>query len=125
MERLCAMPALEGIPIIVVDDASTDGTGDVMTPYARIMPVHVRRHVRREGYAASLEALLREAALASGAGQFATSLLDDVVYRRRHGFEYWGHAASFLPMASFRLCLPRMRRLTQATRGWWVDIRPN
>ena len=26
-------------------------------------------------------------------------------------------------MASFRLCLPRMRRLTEATRGWWVDIR--
>lgn len=47
--------------VLVIDDASTDGTGDVMTPYARIMPVHVRRHVRREGYAASLEALLREA----------------------------------------------------------------
>jgi uncharacterized protein YcaQ len=26
-------------------------------------------------------------------------------------------------MASFRLCLPRMRRLTAATRGWWADIR--
>ena len=47
--------------VLVVDDASTDGTAEVMTPYARIMPVHVRRHTRREGYAASLEALLREA----------------------------------------------------------------
>jgi hypothetical protein len=47
--------------VLVVDDGSTDGTGDVMTPYARIMPVHVRRHEQREGYAPSLEALLREA----------------------------------------------------------------
>jgi glycosyltransferase involved in cell wall biosynthesis len=47
--------------VLVVDDASTDGTDDVMKPYARIMPVHVRRHDRREGYGPSLEALVREA----------------------------------------------------------------
>ena len=39
------------------------------------------------------------------------------------GFEYWAHAASFLPMASFRLCLPRMRRLATTSRGWWVNVR--
>jgi glycosyltransferase involved in cell wall biosynthesis len=47
--------------VLVVDDASTDGTDSVMAPYARIMPVHVRRHERREGYAPSLEALIRGA----------------------------------------------------------------
>lgn len=47
--------------VLIVDDASTDGTEAVMAPYARIMPVHVRRHDRREGYAPSMEALVREA----------------------------------------------------------------
>ncbi|HYN17315.1 MAG TPA: crosslink repair DNA glycosylase YcaQ family protein, partial [Actinomycetes bacterium] len=64
-----------------------------------------------------------ELVLAARAGPHDRAAFDRVVYRRRAGFEYWGHAASFLPMASFRLCLPRMRRLTKATRGWWVDIR--
>jgi glycosyltransferase involved in cell wall biosynthesis len=47
--------------VLVVDDGSTDGTEDVMEPYARIMPIRVRRHERREGYARSLEALVRAA----------------------------------------------------------------
>jgi uncharacterized protein len=64
-----------------------------------------------------------ELVLAARAGPHDRAAFDRVVYRRRAGFEYWGHAASFLPMASYRLCLPRMRRLTEATRGWWVDVR--
>lgn len=47
--------------VLVVDDGSTDGTPDVMEPYARIMPIRVRRHDRRQGYARSLEALVRAA----------------------------------------------------------------
>jgi uncharacterized protein len=64
-----------------------------------------------------------ELVLAARAGAHDRAAFDRVVYRRRDGFEYWGHAASFLPMASFRLCLPRMRRLAASTRGWWADIR--
>jgi uncharacterized protein YcaQ len=64
-----------------------------------------------------------ELVLAARAGAHDRAAFDRVVYRRRAGFEHWGHAASFLPMASFRLCLPRMRRLAASTRGWWADVR--
>jgi uncharacterized protein len=64
-----------------------------------------------------------ELVLAARAGPHDRAAFDRLVYRRRAGFEYWGHAASFLPMAHYRLCLPRMRRLAETTRGWWVGVR--
>ncbi|HET9984614.1 MAG TPA: glycosyltransferase family 2 protein [Longimicrobiales bacterium] len=48
--------------VLVLDDASTDGTAQVLAPYARILPLVVLRHEQRRGYAASLDELLREAA---------------------------------------------------------------
>ena len=47
--------------IIACDDASTDGTADVLTSYARVLPLTVIKHQSREGYARSLEELLRVA----------------------------------------------------------------
>jgi uncharacterized protein YcaQ len=64
-----------------------------------------------------------ELVLHARAGPHDRSAFDRLVYRRRAGFEYWAHAASFLPIDRFRLCLPRMRRLASTTRGWWGDIR--
>ena len=45
--------------ILAVDDASTDGTADVLTSYARVLPLTVLKHRSRMGYARSLEELLR------------------------------------------------------------------
>ena len=45
--------------ILACDDASTDGTADVLTSYARVLPLTVIKHPSRQGYARSLEELLR------------------------------------------------------------------
>lgn len=47
--------------VLVLDDASTDRTQEVLEPYLRIMPLTVIRHSERQGYARSLERLVREA----------------------------------------------------------------
>ncbi|HEX9108282.1 MAG TPA: glycosyltransferase family 2 protein, partial [Longimicrobiales bacterium] len=47
--------------LLVLDDASEDRTGEVLAPYARILPLTVLRHAQRKGYSASLDELLREA----------------------------------------------------------------
>jgi hypothetical protein len=64
-----------------------------------------------------------ELVLAARGGAHDPAAFERLVYQRRGGFEYWGHAASFLPIESYRLFLPRMARMTTQTRGWWADIR--
>lgn len=46
--------------ILVLDDASTDGTAEILEPYGRVLPLTVLRNETRQGYAASLERLIRE-----------------------------------------------------------------
>lgn len=47
--------------ILACDDASTDGTADVLASYARVLPLTAIKHHSRQGYARSLEELLRVA----------------------------------------------------------------
>ena len=48
--------------LLVLDDASTDGTQDVLAPYSRVLPLTILRNEQRVGYAASVERLIREVA---------------------------------------------------------------
>jgi len=45
--------------ILACDDASTDGTGEILASYGRVLPMTVVTHPTRQGYARSLEELLR------------------------------------------------------------------
>src|SRR5437016_12312429 len=45
--------------LLVLDDASTDETREVLASYAKVLPMTVVTHAARQGYARSLEELLR------------------------------------------------------------------
>lgn len=47
--------------ILVYDDASTDGTREILEPYAKALPLTVLGSAKRVGYAKAIEVLLREA----------------------------------------------------------------
>src|ERR687897_2759313 len=47
--------------MLVLDDGSTDATGDVLEPYLRVLPLTLVRHEERQGYAASVRTLFRTA----------------------------------------------------------------
>jgi glycosyltransferase involved in cell wall biosynthesis len=47
--------------LLVLDDGSNDATADVLERYTRVLPLTVIRHPERQGYAGSVEELLRQA----------------------------------------------------------------
>ncbi|HEV2121516.1 MAG TPA: crosslink repair DNA glycosylase YcaQ family protein, partial [Chloroflexota bacterium] len=50
-------------------------------------------------------------------GAYDRAAMHRAVYAEKRGFEYWGHEASWLPMAEYRYFLPRMQRLKGS--DWW------
>ncbi|HZO29281.1 MAG TPA: winged helix-turn-helix domain-containing protein [Chloroflexota bacterium] len=51
-------------------------------------------------------------------GPYPASILETMAYKRRELFEYWGHEASFLPMALYPLLRWRMERYANGEAGW-------
>ena len=57
--------------------------------------------------------------LGSRVANYRPTMLEQLV-RERKLFEYWFHAAAWLPMADYRYSLPRMRQLN-GERNWFKD----
>jgi uncharacterized protein YcaQ len=56
-------------------------------------------------------------------GPYDTTLLDDMAFRHRELFEYWGHEASLLPVALHPLLRWRMERARNLEEGWGGILR--
>jgi uncharacterized protein YcaQ len=56
-------------------------------------------------------------------GPWDPALLDDLAYRRRELFEYWGHEASYVPVELHPLLRWRMERAQRLEEGWGGMLR--
>jgi uncharacterized protein YcaQ len=52
-------------------------------------------------------------------GDYRTSLIPTLEATPRRIFEYWSHAAAYLPMDDYRFCLPRMARVKVEGHDWF------
>jgi hypothetical protein len=50
---------------------------------------------------------------------YRPSVLPTLEVEPRQAFEYWAHAAAYLPLSDFRYCLPRMRRIAAEGHEWF------
>jgi uncharacterized protein YcaQ len=102
-------------------------SGNGIRPGAGAGAATLRATLRRLGAiqidSINVVARSHELVLAARVGLHDPAAFERLVYQRRAGFEYWGHAASFLPIEHYRLFLPRMERMRQTGRGWWADSR--
>jgi uncharacterized protein len=89
---------------------------------ARAGPPHVRATVARLGAIQidSVNVLARAHYLPafSRYGPYPMGVLDDMVHARRELFEYWGHAACFLPIDLY----PLMRWRMENQRAAWAGV---
>ncbi|MPZ98088.1 MAG: winged helix-turn-helix domain-containing protein [Dehalococcoidia bacterium] len=92
-------------------------------PAGRIDARHLRRVLDRVGLIQidSVNVLARSHYLPffSRLGPYRSQLLDDLAYRRRELFEYWGHAASFIPTRHHSLFRHRMEGWMEGQRWRW------
>jgi len=51
--------------------------------------------------------------------KYTPSMLDDAVEKEKSVFEYWSHAASFMPMRDYRFSLVRKKHNSEGSTGWF------
>lgn len=123
--------------VLVLDDASTDETGAALAPYLRVMPLTVIRHAERQGYAASLERLLREAVRRSAYAKRDAvvvmqadftddpAYIQDLVKRIEGGADVVGSVLSFEPgdtTRAFRWTRRFASVMARRFRRWPADV---
>jgi len=91
---------------------------DAPRPGGRVDVRHLRRVVRQLGVIQidSVNVAVRTHYMPffSRLGPYPRPLLDDLAYRRRELFEYWGHVASYLPTARY----PSFRHRMNSIEPW-------
>jgi len=55
--------------------------------------------------------------------EYRSSVLPTLEAEPRRAFEYWAHAAAYLPLSDYRYCLPRMRRIAAQGHEWFPSDR--
>ena len=72
--------------LLVGDDGSTDATAEILEPYAKVLPLTIVRHSRRQGYARTVEELLQLAQSRSDRPKRDSAILMHADFS--HGPEY-------------------------------------
>lgn len=94
-------------------------------PRGRVTAHHIRRVMQRVGMLQldSVNVLVRSHYMPvfSRLGPYPMRLLDDYAYRRRELFEYWGHAASLIPIDRYPLFRTRMDDRVRWRIHDWAD----
>ncbi len=90
-------------------------------PFGRGEP-GTRRAMQRLGYVQidtiSVVERAHHHALWSRVPNYRAGLLERLE-RKREVFEYWSHAAAYLPVEDYRFCLPMMRRIQARGKHWF------
>lgn len=72
--------------LLVGDDGSSDATAEILEPYAKVLPLTIVRHSRRQGYARTVEELLQLAQSRSDRPKRDSAILMHADFS--HGPEY-------------------------------------
>ena len=81
-----------------MNDGSSDATGEILEPYTKVLPLTVLSHKERQGYAASVEELLRLAIERTDRPKRDCAILMHADF---------AHGAEFIPELSFQEAIVR------------------
>jgi hypothetical protein len=98
-------------------------------PSGRVDARHLRRVLKRINLVQldSVNVVVRSHYMPffSRLGAYPRELVDDLAFKRRELFEYWGHAASLLPVDHYPLLRHRMEAAWPRFQAWAEQVAPD